>query len=107
VLCASNDAHDQVDPIIPPEGVPLGERVAFEGYANAPLPEVRGGKLGSCVHACFLWVWVWVWRFQCVCWGCCPACDARGTSEGRQLKVERALLLFFRARVGVALPCGL
>jgi tRNA-binding EMAP/Myf-like protein len=31
VLCASNEAHDQVDPIIPPEGVPLGERVTFEG----------------------------------------------------------------------------
>ncbi|KIZ05283.1 hypothetical protein MNEG_2672 [Monoraphidium neglectum] len=44
VLCASNDAHDQVDPIIPPEGVPLGERVAFEGYANAPLPEVNPKK---------------------------------------------------------------
>jgi len=41
VLCASNDTHDSVDPIIPPEGVPVGERVAFEGYSNDPLPEVR------------------------------------------------------------------
>jgi aminoacyl tRNA synthase complex-interacting multifunctional protein 1 len=31
VLCASNDAHDQVDPITPPEGVPVGERIMFEG----------------------------------------------------------------------------
>ena len=31
VLCASNDAHDQVDPITPPEGVPNGERITFEG----------------------------------------------------------------------------
>lgn len=31
VLCASNDAHDQVEPILPPEGVPLGEKVSFEG----------------------------------------------------------------------------
>lgn len=31
VLCASNDAHDNVDPIIVPEGVPVGERITFEG----------------------------------------------------------------------------
>lgn len=31
VLCASNEAHDQVDPINPPEGVPVGERITFEG----------------------------------------------------------------------------
>lgn len=31
VLCASNDAHDAVDPIIPPEGAAIGERVTFEG----------------------------------------------------------------------------
>jgi hypothetical protein len=34
VLCASNDTHDQVDPVNPPEGVPLGERVTFEGCAR-------------------------------------------------------------------------
>ncbi|PSC67857.1 nucleic acid-binding [Micractinium conductrix] len=43
VLCASNDAHDQVDPVVPPEGVPVGERVAFEGYA-APPPEQLNPK---------------------------------------------------------------
>ena len=31
VLCASNDAHDQVEPILPPEGVPVGEKISFEG----------------------------------------------------------------------------
>jgi aminoacyl tRNA synthase complex-interacting multifunctional protein 1 len=31
VLCASNDSHDKVDPITPPEGVPCGERITFEG----------------------------------------------------------------------------
>ncbi|KAF6263252.1 hypothetical protein COO60DRAFT_1624675 [Scenedesmus sp. NREL 46B-D3] len=41
VLCASNDSHDKVDPITPPEGVPLGERIAFEGYTSAPLDEVN------------------------------------------------------------------
>ena len=34
VLCASNDAHDQVEPILPPEGVPVGEKISFEGWAN-------------------------------------------------------------------------
>ncbi|KAF8056858.1 Aimp1 [Scenedesmus sp. PABB004] len=41
VLCASNDAHDAVDPITPPEGVPNGERVTFEGFGGAPLEEVN------------------------------------------------------------------
>lgn len=31
VLCASNDAHDQVEPIVPPQDVPLGEKIKFEG----------------------------------------------------------------------------
>lgn len=31
VLCASNDAHDQVEPIIPPQDVPVGEKITFEG----------------------------------------------------------------------------
>lgn len=34
VLCASNDAHDAVDPIVVPEGVPLGEKISFEGCAS-------------------------------------------------------------------------
>jgi hypothetical protein len=44
VLCASNDAHDAVDPIVPPEGAPVGTRVTFEGYSGAPLPEVNPKK---------------------------------------------------------------
>ncbi|KAI3431480.1 hypothetical protein D9Q98_004532 [Chlorella vulgaris] len=44
VLCASNDAHDQVDPIIPPEGVPLGERVTFEGYSKEPEAQLNPKK---------------------------------------------------------------
>lgn len=35
VLCASNEAHDKVDPIIPPEGVPIGARITFEGYVQS------------------------------------------------------------------------
>ena len=31
VLCASNDAHDKVDPIIPPNGVSVGTRITFDG----------------------------------------------------------------------------
>lgn len=31
VLCASNETHDQVEPVVVPEGVGLGERVAVEG----------------------------------------------------------------------------
>lgn len=41
VLCASNDDHTVVDPITPPQGVPNGERITFEGYTNAPLDEVN------------------------------------------------------------------
>ncbi len=36
VLCASNDDHTEVDPINPPEGAALGERVTFEGYSGEP-----------------------------------------------------------------------
>eukprot|EP00195_Chlamydomonas_chlamydogama_P011043 CAMPEP_0202890242 /NCGR_PEP_ID=MMETSP1392-20130828/727_1 /ASSEMBLY_ACC=CAM_ASM_000868 /TAXON_ID=225041 /ORGANISM="Chlamydomonas chlamydogama, Strain SAG 11-48b" /LENGTH=435 /DNA_ID=CAMNT_0049573779 /DNA_START=27 /DNA_END=1334 /DNA_ORIENTATION=+ len=44
VLCASNDAHDQVDPVNIPEGVPNGERITFEGYPGPPLEEVNPKK---------------------------------------------------------------
>jgi hypothetical protein len=44
VLCASNDAHDLVDPIDPPAGVPNGERVTFEGFPGPPLDEVNPKK---------------------------------------------------------------
>jgi hypothetical protein len=44
VLCASNAAHDQVDPIIPPEGVPVGERITFEGFSNEPDAQLNPKK---------------------------------------------------------------
>ena len=36
MLCASNEAHDKVEPVLVPEGVPVGERVSFEGWEGAP-----------------------------------------------------------------------
>lgn len=50
VLCASNDTHDQVDPVNPPEGVPLGERVTFEGCGRLVGLDFRGpgGLCANC-----------------------------------------------------------
>ena len=36
VLCASDDAHGSVEPVNVPDGVPLGERIQFEGYTGMP-----------------------------------------------------------------------
>jgi aminoacyl tRNA synthase complex-interacting multifunctional protein 1 len=36
VLCASNNDHTEVDPINPPEGAAIGERVKFEGFSAEP-----------------------------------------------------------------------
>ena len=36
VLCASNEAHDKVEPVLVPESVPVGEKVSFEGFDGAP-----------------------------------------------------------------------
>ena len=44
VLCASNATHDQVDPISPPEGAAVGERVTFEGYSGEPEPQLNPKK---------------------------------------------------------------
>lgn len=44
VLCASNDAHDQVDPVIVPEGAAIGERIKVEGFDGEPLAEVNPKK---------------------------------------------------------------
>ena len=44
VLCASNATHDQVDPISPPEGAAIGERVSFEGYSGEPEPQLNPKK---------------------------------------------------------------
>lgn len=40
VLCASNDTHDAVDPVIAPEGVPNGEKITFEGFTGEAMAEV-------------------------------------------------------------------
>ncbi|KAK9840019.1 hypothetical protein WJX74_002190 [Apatococcus lobatus] len=40
LLCASNDAHDQVEPLVPPESAAIGERVFFEAdAASQAAPE--------------------------------------------------------------------
>lgn len=49
VLCASNDAHDAVEPLTPPADAPVGERVWFgeEGKTQAAAAEPN-----RCVRAC-------------------------------------------------------
>ena len=44
VLCASNEAHDKVEPVLVPEGVEVGERVRFEGFEGAPEPALNPKK---------------------------------------------------------------
>ncbi|KAG9443250.1 hypothetical protein H6P81_014590 [Aristolochia fimbriata] len=36
VLCASNEDHSVVEPLLPPEGAHLGERVLFSGFEGKP-----------------------------------------------------------------------
>ncbi|QDZ18361.1 nucleic acid-binding protein [Chloropicon primus] len=44
VLCASNDDHTKVDPLRPPAGVPLGEKVTFEGFEGEPIEVINPKK---------------------------------------------------------------
>ena len=44
VLCASNDDHTAVDPIDPPQGAVIGERVMFEGFSAAPETQLNPKK---------------------------------------------------------------
>uniref|UniRef100_A0A7S0RH46 tRNA-binding domain-containing protein n=1 Tax=Pyramimonas obovata TaxID=1411642 RepID=A0A7S0RH46_9CHLO len=44
VLCASNEEHTQVDFVVPPEGVPNGEKVVFEGVEGEPEPVLNPKK---------------------------------------------------------------
>ncbi len=44
VLCASNATHDQVDPIAPPEGAAIGERITFEGFPGEPEAQLNPRK---------------------------------------------------------------
>ena len=34
VLCASDATHENVEPVKVPEGVPLGEKITFEGFTG-------------------------------------------------------------------------
>ena len=61
VLCASNAAHDQVDPLQPPQDAALGERVCFEGcdacqdfWLMQLLPALGSNRsmMSHGVHAC-------------------------------------------------------
>lgn len=36
VLCASNEDHSVVEPLLPPEGAAIGERVSFSGHEGKP-----------------------------------------------------------------------
>lgn len=44
VLCASNETHDRVEPVVVPEGAALGERVAVQGYDKPPIDEIKPNK---------------------------------------------------------------
>eukprot|EP00979_Chaetoceros_neogracilis_P013884 scaffold4141_cov199-Chaetoceros_neogracile.AAC.2 len=44
VLCASNADHTAVEFVIPPEGVKVGERVTFDGFAGEPESENKVAK---------------------------------------------------------------
>lgn len=54
LLCASNEAHDAVEPLSPPEGAVVGERVWF-GEGKLQVRAARGGRGGAG------WVWEGVW----------------------------------------------
>ncbi|GMH40125.1 hypothetical protein BSKO_08029 [Bryopsis sp. KO-2023] len=41
VLCASDEKHESCDPLIPPEGVSIGEKITFAGYADPPAEEIK------------------------------------------------------------------
>eukprot|EP01023_Acetabularia_acetabulum_P008973 TRINITY_DN13950_c1_g1_i3.p1 TRINITY_DN13950_c1_g1~~TRINITY_DN13950_c1_g1_i3.p1 ORF type:complete len:427 (-),score=87.54 TRINITY_DN13950_c1_g1_i3:1179-2396(-) len=44
VLCASNEEHTEVVPVVVPEGVAPGEKISVEGYANEPDKEINNAK---------------------------------------------------------------
>ncbi|KAG2495304.1 hypothetical protein HYH03_006576 [Edaphochlamys debaryana] len=44
VLCASDEGHTKVDPVLVPEGVPIGERITVEGFTGEPPAELNPKK---------------------------------------------------------------
>ena len=53
VLCASNEDHTIVDPVAPPLGAAVGERVSFLGYGLKILPPMlEGGFSSLTAHTC-------------------------------------------------------
>ena len=44
VLCASNDDHTAVDPILIPEGSTIGSRIMVEGYNREPMEQINPKK---------------------------------------------------------------
>jgi len=44
VLCASNEDHTVVDPILIPEGSTIGSRIMVEGYDRAPMDQINPKK---------------------------------------------------------------
>lgn len=44
VLCASNEAHDEVEPVLVPEGVLVGERITFKGWDGVSEPVLNPKK---------------------------------------------------------------
>lgn len=45
LLCSSNEDHTKVEPLCPPEGVPVGELVTFEGHSSSPVE--AGNRAGK------------------------------------------------------------
>jgi len=65
VMCASNEAHDDVRFIVPPSSAPIGSLVTFHGLQSSPqssaqvvkkkiletcLPEFKVGMNGICMY---------------------------------------------------------
>ncbi|GLI59558.1 hypothetical protein VaNZ11_001461 [Volvox africanus] len=44
VLCASDDSHGKVEPVLVPDGVPIGERLTVEGFTGNPVEEINPKK---------------------------------------------------------------
>ena len=52
LLCASNDTHELVEPLMPPGDAQPGERVAYGDDETAAQPEPETpNKAGYCVYA--------------------------------------------------------